>query len=85
MKIATLPLKWSNRFETTEENVSVQDGGDDFVFSSMDYYYDSEDFVSLTNNMLVERLAFCGAIKPVEFELSNALNQFLGIGLTFQL
>lgn len=77
VKIATLPLHWVE-FNTITPDVTVQRGGDDFHFTSLDYAYDSADFVTLTNRMVAVRLTETGVIPDELINFESAFDDFLG-------
>ncbi len=78
VKVATLPTLWKSN-NTTVSGVYVQAGGDDFIFTSIDYEWGSDDFQQLSNNLLVTRLAQTGIYNDSAFDLTKALEQFLGV------
>ena len=77
VKIATLPLHWIEN-STDVEAVYVQKEGDDFRFTDLDYAYDSEDFIALTNNLVAVRLREIRVFDDNQIKPESAFDDFLG-------
>lgn len=77
IKMATLPMHWKT-YETVIHGVFVQAGGDDFVFVNIDYAWDSEEFRSLTNSVLINRLWKTRIFSDNDLVGDDQLADFLG-------
>lgn len=75
VKIATLPFHY-NEFRTEIDSEFVQPEGDDFRFESIDYSWDENDFIKLTDNLVTTRLAATGLFNDLPEK--NVLSSFLG-------
>lgn len=73
VKIATLPFHY-NEFRTEIDEEYVQPEGDDFRFESIDYCWDENDFIKLTDYLVGIRLAQTGLFD----EFPETLESFVG-------
>jgi len=75
VKIATLPFRYTE-FRTEVDEEYVQPEGDDFRFESIDYSWDENDFVELTDYLVGTRLAETGLFE--EIPESHVFESFVG-------
>ena len=76
VKIATLPFHY-NEFMTETDGEYVQPEGDDFRFESIDYSEQENDFIELTDNLVLTRLASTGLFD--ELPETRVLQGFVGM------
>ncbi len=75
VKIATLPFHYKE-FRTEVEGEFVQPDGDDFRFESIDYAWDENDFIEITDNLVRTRLLETRLFEDVSVDRS--LEEFIG-------
>ena len=75
VKIATLPFHY-NEYRTEVDDVYIQPEGDDFRFESIDYSWEENDFVELTESLVATRLANTGLF--LELPDVQVLRSFVG-------